>query len=114
MTHETSRDAAVDVRGYLGVFATLLMLTILTVAVSALDLPRTPAIALGLAIAAVKAALVALFFMHLRHERAAIFLALALTAVLVAGLFAFTLWTEADHVPGTEFTHPFSPLERRP
>ena len=34
MTHEASRDAAVDVRGYLAVFATLLVLTIVTVAVS--------------------------------------------------------------------------------
>ena len=43
-----------------------------------------------------------------------IYLALALTAVLLVALFAFMLWTEADHVPGTEFTHAFSPVERRP
>jgi cytochrome c oxidase subunit IV len=101
-------DVSVQVRGYLIVFGTLLLLTVATVAASYLDLAMGPTVALGLTIAAVKAALVAAFFMHLRHERALIYAALSLTAVLAVSLFAFTLWTEADHVPGTRFTTPFS------
>ena len=106
MTHDA--DVAVHVRGYLTVFGTLLVLTIATVAASYLNLPVGPTVALGLTIAAIKAGLVAAFFMHLRHEKAWIYGALSLTAVLAVALFAFTLWTEADHAPGTQFMAPFS------
>ncbi len=106
MTH--SHDVAVQVRGYLIVFGALLVLTLVTVAASLLKLPVGPAIAVGLAIAAVKAALVAAVFMHLRHERPIIYAALTLTAAVVIGLFGLTLWTESDHAPGTRFTSPFS------
>jgi cytochrome c oxidase subunit 4 len=101
-------DVAVHVRGYLLVFGTLLVLTMVTVAASYLNLPTAPTVALGLTIAAVKAALVGAFFMHLRHERAIIYAALSLTAVLAVALFSFTLWTESDHAPGTQFTAPFT------
>ena len=86
----------------------MLVLTVATVAASYLDLPTAPTVALGLTIATIKAGLVAAFFMHLRHERALIYAALSLTAVLAVALFAFTLWSEADHAPGTQFTAPFS------
>lgn len=99
--------AATQVRPYVIVFAALLLLTVITVAVSAIEMPRTPAIALGLAIATAKAALVAMFFMHLKYERALIYVTLAFTAVFCAALFGLTLWAEADHVRGTEFTAPF-------
>lgn len=94
-------------RGYLIVFGVLLGLTVLTVAVSLIEMPDTLAIAVGLAIASAKATLVALFFMHLNHERMLVYVTLAFTAVFCVALFALTLWTEADHVPGTEFTQPF-------
>ncbi len=108
MTTTHDADVAVHVRGYLLVFGTLLVLTVATVAASYLNLSTGPTVALGLTIAAVKATLVAAFFMHLRHERAIIYAALSLTAVLAVALFAFTLWTEADHAPGTQFTAPFT------
>jgi cytochrome c oxidase subunit 4 len=95
------------VRGYLIVFAALLGLTVLTVGVSSVQMPGTLAIAVGLAIAAAKGTLVALFFMHLTHERLIVYATLAFTAVFCAALFALTLWTEADHAPGTEFSQPF-------
>ncbi len=54
-------------KNYLIVWATLLVLTAITVGVSLLNLGLWNAgVALG--IASVKAALVALYFMHLRHE----------------------------------------------
>jgi cytochrome c oxidase subunit IV len=103
MTH----DVAVHVKGYLTVFGALLVLTLVTVALSYLEMSIAPTVAIGLSIATVKAALVAMFFMHLRHERAPIYWTLALTAVLFVVLIGFTLWTEADHARGTRFAPPF-------
>lgn len=91
------------------VFGALLLLTLLTVAVSTLQLPRASTIAIGLTIAAAKGTLVALFFMHLIHERRIVYITLVLAGVLCAALFGLTLWTEADHVLGTKFTDPFAP-----
>jgi cytochrome c oxidase subunit 4 len=112
MTHTHSvadgADVAVQVRGYLVVFGALLVLTLATVAVSYLNLPIAAGVALGLAIAALKASLVAAVFMHLRHERAMVYATLSLTAVVVVSLFAITLWTESDHAPGTTFAAPFT------
>lgn len=108
MSTSDHADVSVQVRGYLMVFGTLMVLTIVTVAASYLNLPVGPTVALGLTIAAVKASLVGAFFMHLRHEKAWIYGALSLTAVLAVALFSFTLWTEADHAPGTQFAAPFS------
>src|SRR5262245_63319667 len=105
-------DVATHVRGYLIVFGILMILTLVTVAVSSLELPHGPAVAVGLTIAAVKAGLVAAVFMHLRHERPLIYAALALTAVVVVSLFGITIWTETDgHAPGTRFTAPFTVAE---
>jgi len=86
------------VRGYIGIFGALLVLTLVTVGVSYLQLPTVPTIVLGLAIASAKATLVVLFFMHLKTERAMVYWPLALTVFLFAMLFAFTLWTEMDHI----------------
>jgi cytochrome c oxidase subunit 4 len=94
-------------RGYLIVFGALLGLTVLTVAVSLLPMPATLAIAVGLAIAAAKGTLVVMFFMHLTHERMIVYVTLAFTAVFCVALFGLLLWSEADHVLGTEFTQPF-------
>ena len=98
-----TNDVAVQVKNYLMVFGALLVLTVITVAVSYVHLPTTPAVALGLTIAVAKAALVAMFFMHLNHERRLIYVALILTVVLFAALIGLTLWSETDHVPGTRF-----------
>jgi cytochrome c oxidase subunit 4 len=99
MGHHTTFES----RGYVAVFAALLALTVATVAASRLDASAPAAVTIGLAIAAVKAALVALYFMHLRHERRMIHLALTFTAIFCAGLIVLTLLTEADHAPGTRF-----------
>ena len=88
------------VKGYIGIFGALLALTLVTVGVSYLDLPIVPTVALGLTIASAKAALVVMFFMHLKGERPMVVWPLALTMVLFAALFAFILWSEADHIVG--------------
>ncbi|MFL5440008.1 MAG: cytochrome C oxidase subunit IV family protein [Myxococcales bacterium] len=71
--------------------ATLLALTALTVAASRLDLGRF-SVLLALAIAALKASIVALFFMHLRYEgrfRAVVLVVAVAFAALFAGAVVF-------------------------
>ena len=76
------------VKIYISVFAALAALTIVTVAVSYLHLPIFKAVVVALAIASIKASLVALFFMHLISEKQIIFCILALTFLF----FAVLLW----------------------
>ncbi|MBI2070159.1 MAG: cytochrome C oxidase subunit IV family protein [Elusimicrobia bacterium] len=76
-----------NIKLYLGVFAALMVLTVVTVLVSYLHLPKALGIALGLAIALFKASLVAAFFMHLKGERALIYGVLAVTVFFVAVLY---------------------------
>ena len=52
----------------LGVFAALMVLTLLTIAATYVDLGEVN-IYLALGIAAIKASIVALYFMHLRYDR---------------------------------------------
>ena len=55
----------VNVRGYIAVFAALLVLTVITVAVASLDLSDASTVLVAVSIATLKATLVAMFFMHL-------------------------------------------------
>jgi len=98
---------AVQIRGYLAVFAALLVLTVVTVAVASLDLSESATVAVAVTIATFKAALVAMFFMHLKGEKPLVFWSLGLTGVLFAALFAFLLWTEGDRLVGTRFLDAF-------
>jgi cytochrome c oxidase subunit 4 len=86
------------VKGYVAVFGALLALTLVTVVISSLQLATVPTVVLGLAIAATKATLVVMFFMHLKTEKPMVFWPLALTMFLFVALFAFVLWSEADHI----------------
>jgi cytochrome c oxidase subunit 4 len=75
----------IALRTYYIVFAVLLGLTLLTTGVAFIDLGAQWNIAVALAIAAAKALLVAIYFMHLRHSPPLIFL------VAGAGLVWLTL-----------------------
>lgn len=86
-----------QVRGYMLVFGTLAFLTVVTVLASYLDVAIATAVAIALAIAAVKGSLVALFFMHLSHEKRAIYWVLLLTATFFLLLMFLPLGTFADH-----------------
>ncbi len=77
-----------EVRIYMTVFASLLVLSGVTVGASLLDVSTTVAIIIGLAIASIKGTLVACYFMHLISERKAIYAILALTAFFFAVLMA--------------------------
>ena len=107
MNSEPHAVHAVNVRGYLSVFAMLLVLTVVTVAVASLDLTEQTTVLVAVSIATFKAGLVALFFMHLKGEKPMVFWSLGLTGVLLVTLFAFVLWTEGDHLLGTTFGDAF-------
>ncbi|MCG3176380.1 MAG: hypothetical protein MOGMAGMI_01329 [Candidatus Omnitrophica bacterium] len=79
MSGHTEAEIKKHVRTYIAVFAALAALTVITVAISYLHLSFGPALALALAVASVKAGLVALFFMHLITEKKAILWLLGFT-----------------------------------
>lgn len=83
MAHPTNRV-------YLQVFLALIVLTVVTVAVSYVHLGHSGNVIVGLLIAAVKAGLVAFFFMHLKYEGTLIkrvtLVPLLLLGILVLGL----------------------------
>ena len=92
--HET-RDY---VRTYLKVFAALMGLTVITVAVTYVH-PAIPlAIVVALGIATLKGSLVASFFMHLISERPLVFVALLVTAVLFTALMVLPVLTTNDSI----------------
>jgi cytochrome c oxidase subunit 4 len=78
----------VPVRVLLAVWATLMVLTVVTVAVTWVDLGRLN-LWVAMAIATVKASLVVLYFMHMRYDRpinAIVFVAALLFVALFVGL----------------------------
>jgi cytochrome c oxidase subunit 4 len=99
-SHAGHSAAEIDkhVRTYIIVFATLLVLTLVTVAVSYLHLEVHNAIAIALVIATFKASLVALFFMHLISERQVVLLILALTGAFAVVLLLLPVITNLDHI----------------
>ena len=99
-------------RGYISVFAALLVLTVVTVGVASLELSESSTVLVAVSIATLKATLVALFFMHLKGEKPLVFWSLGLTAFLFAALFAFVLWTEGDHLVGTRFLDAFGSVSK--
>jgi cytochrome c oxidase subunit IV len=98
--HAAHDPAEIDkhVRTYIIVFATLLTLTFVTVAVSYLHLELHQAVAVALVIATFKASLVALFFMHLISERQVIIMILALTFAFAVALLLLPIITNLDHI----------------
>ena len=76
------------VKSYLAVFAALGALTIVTVAISYIDMPTPYSIAAAVTVATVKASLVAAYFMHLISERKVIHYLLLLCVAFLVVLFA--------------------------
>ncbi|MEE2663479.1 MAG: cytochrome C oxidase subunit IV family protein [Myxococcota bacterium] len=86
-------------RVYLAVFIALAVLTVVTVAISYLDLPTGYAITVAMVVATVKAFLVAGYFMHLVTEQKVIHWLLALSAAFLVFLFVLPLVTELGNGP---------------
>jgi cytochrome c oxidase subunit 4 len=80
------------------VFAALMVLTVVTVAVSYLGLAIPAAVLVALVIASVKGGMVASFFMHLIHERRLIFWVLLLTVAFFVFLMFIPLLTSLDRI----------------
>lgn len=101
--HDDSPEAIrKEIRRYLMVLGALAVLTLVTVAISSLEIPTWQAIALGLAVATVKASLVAAFFMHLISERKLIYAVLAFTVFF----FGVLIWGPWHHHHDAEMKWP--------
>jgi cytochrome c oxidase subunit IV len=102
--HAASDDAAghhahdIDrqVRVYITVFVALMVLTIVTVAISRVHLSVPLAITVALAVATIKGTLVACYFMHLIAEKKLIYAVLTLTVAFFIVLLALPVLTHSN------------------
>jgi cytochrome c oxidase subunit IV len=99
MTTTTSDHAAdIDkhVRVYITVFVALMVLTVVTVAISRVHLSVPLAVTAALIVATVKGGLVACYFMHLLSEKKLILAVLALTVAFFVVLLALPVITHSN------------------
>ena len=96
MTADHAADIDRHVKVYITVFVALMILTIVTVAISRLHLPVHTAVTIALLVAIVKGSLVACYFMHLISEKKLIYAVLALTAAFFVVLLALPVLTVHD------------------
>jgi cytochrome c oxidase subunit 4 len=96
MTGDHAVDIDKHVRVYISVFVTLMVLTIVTVAISYLDLSTPVAVTVALLVATVKGSLVACYFMHLISEKKLIYAVLAVTAAFFVALMALPVVTHSN------------------
>ncbi|HBJ84186.1 MAG: cytochrome C oxidase subunit IV family protein [Prosthecobacter sp.] len=86
-----------SVKKYLIIGVTLIVFTGITVWLSYVELPtHSLNILVGMIVATFKAALVALIFMHLNHERPVIYKVLAFTVVFAIVLFVLFVLSAQD------------------
>jgi cytochrome c oxidase subunit 4 len=95
-THDHAADIDRHVRVYITVFVTLMVLTIVTVAISRVHLPVGTAVTLALIVATIKGSLVACYFMHLISEKKLIYAVLILTVAFFVPLLALPVLTHAN------------------
>jgi cytochrome c oxidase subunit IV len=88
----------VPIKVLLAVFAALMVLTVATVAVRAIDLGPFN-IWLAMIIAVIKAALVCLWFMHLKYDRPFHGIVLVISFVFVIIFIGFTLTDTKEYAP---------------
>lgn len=100
-----SEDVQAHIRTYMKVGISLLVLTVVTVAVSYLPFGVPVAVTVALIIAIFKGSLVASFFMHLIEEKKVIFAVLMVTVVFFFVMLFIPLMGNADKV-GEFFTLP--------
>ncbi len=85
-----SSGHVVSIKLYLAIFAALMVLTVITVAVAFVDLgPMNTFVALGVAVT--KATLVILFFMHVKYSSKLTWLVVASGFFFLAIMLAFTM-----------------------
>ena len=96
MTSDHAVDIDRHVRVYITVFVALMVLTIITVAISRLHLSVPIAVTVALLVAIIKGSLVACYFMHLISEKKLILAVLALTVVFFVVLLALPVITHRN------------------
>ena len=96
MSSDHAADIDRHVRVYITVFVALMVLTVVTVAISYLDLSVPVAVTVALFVATVKGALVAGYFMHLISEKKLIYAVLVLTVVFFFALLALPVVTHSN------------------
>jgi cytochrome c oxidase subunit 4 len=96
MTSDHAVDIDRHIRVYITVFVTLMVLTIVTVAISRFHLSVPVAVTLALLVATIKGSLVACYFMHLISEKKLIYVVLAVTAAFFVALLALPVVTHSN------------------
>jgi len=96
ITSDHAADIDRHVKIYISVFVALMVLTIVTVAISRFHLPVPIAVAVALLVATIKGSLVACYFMHLISEKKLILAVLVLTAVFFVALLTLPAVTHSN------------------
>ena len=90
------------VRLLIGVWAALMVLTVVTVAVTSIDLGSRVNLIIAMAIATVKAGLVVTYFMHLRWDRPFNTLVFLGSLLFVSLFISMTLFDKSEYEPDIE------------
>jgi len=90
------------VRLLIGVWGALMVLTIITVAVTSVDLGSKTNLVIAMAIATVKAGLVVTYFMHLRWDRPFHTLVFLGSLLFVSLFISMTLFDKSEYEPDIE------------
>lgn len=90
-------EVAKHVKVYLTVFGALMVATVITVALNYLHFDsKVLTIGIALLVAAIKATLVACYFMHLISEKKMVYIILGFTTFFFIGMMALTIWSYGD------------------
>lgn len=98
MSGATAEQVRAHIKTYWMIGGALFVLTVATVLLSHLEFPLPLTIVIGLAVATLKASLVAGFFMHLIDERKIIYWVLAITFIFFLALMILPLVTDLEVV----------------
>ena len=95
---ESVEEIRHHVKVYKIVFASLAVLTVVTVLAAYLKVSLAMTITIALIIATIKGSLVACYFMHLISEKKLIYGFLVITAIFLIVMFVLPVWTDSDMV----------------
>lgn len=101
MTDEHAHEVKKHMKAYIGVFAALIVLTVVTVAASKLAVGVALSVTIALIIATIKGSLVGAFFMHLAWEKRTIYAVLLMAGVFFLVMMSLFIWSQDATLPGT-------------
>ena len=113
MSAEHHEDLSKHIKKYIIIGILFGVFTIITVLLFYWELPTHALnIIVGMIVATFKAALVALIFMHLNHERPLIYKVLAFTTVFCFALFILFVMANKDPLVDRGFEKPLQSIEQ--